>query len=239
MHSRMKQIFHHTLHGLACLGKPKTCKTTMKTAARESRGKQFHRHDRKQATMLSNDTSLSIANAAAQKSDYRVMLMHFSGCVRRCHIGAFRQNPGSVLACANDPANPCHHGHCCCLWFAPWRCNRACLSGMPDLPVLRYLPVPSAALPILPVQPPASLPVLSLIALIVGYAADKGWAKSPFKLFGSMLVADVLCFASALSGSASCLSRPNPAPPLVRKSLSMQVSSHIFWPISSRSPSLP
>ncbi len=34
-----------------------------------------------------------------------------------------------------------------------------------------------------------------VIAALVGYAADKGWAKNPIKLFGSMLVADVICFA--------------------------------------------
>ncbi len=34
-----------------------------------------------------------------------------------------------------------------------------------------------------------------VIAAIVGYAADKGWAKNPAKLFGTMLFADVLCFA--------------------------------------------
>jgi len=33
-----------------------------------------------------------------------------------------------------------------------------------------------------------------LIALIVGKAADRGWAKNPVKLFGTMLFADVLCF---------------------------------------------
>ena len=33
------------------------------------------------------------------------------------------------------------------------------------------------------------------IAAIVGYAADKGWARNPVKLFASMLAADVLCFA--------------------------------------------
>lgn len=33
------------------------------------------------------------------------------------------------------------------------------------------------------------------IAAIVGYAADKGWAGNPFKLFGSMLAADIVCFA--------------------------------------------
>jgi len=33
-----------------------------------------------------------------------------------------------------------------------------------------------------------------LAALIVGYAADRGWSKSPFKLFGAMLLADVAVF---------------------------------------------
>jgi len=34
-----------------------------------------------------------------------------------------------------------------------------------------------------------------VIAAIVGAAADRGWAASPAKLFGSMLFADVICFA--------------------------------------------
>jgi len=34
-----------------------------------------------------------------------------------------------------------------------------------------------------------------LAALIVGYAADRGWSKAPFKLFGAMLLADIVIFA--------------------------------------------
>jgi len=34
-----------------------------------------------------------------------------------------------------------------------------------------------------------------VIAAMVGYAADKGIAKSPAKLFGTMLFADIICFA--------------------------------------------
>ena len=34
-----------------------------------------------------------------------------------------------------------------------------------------------------------------VIAAIVGYAADRGWARNSVKLFASMLAADVLCFA--------------------------------------------
>lgn len=34
-----------------------------------------------------------------------------------------------------------------------------------------------------------------VIAALVGYAADRGWGRSPAKLFGSMLAADVICFA--------------------------------------------
>ncbi len=34
-----------------------------------------------------------------------------------------------------------------------------------------------------------------LAAIIVGYAADRGFSSSPFKLFGAMLVADVVIFA--------------------------------------------
>ena len=33
------------------------------------------------------------------------------------------------------------------------------------------------------------------IAAIVGYAADRGWARNPVKLLATMLAADVLCFA--------------------------------------------
>ncbi len=34
-----------------------------------------------------------------------------------------------------------------------------------------------------------------VIAAIVGYAADKGWGRTPLKLFASILVADIICFA--------------------------------------------
>ena len=34
-----------------------------------------------------------------------------------------------------------------------------------------------------------------VIGAIVGWAADRGLARNPFKLAGSMLVADVICFA--------------------------------------------
>ncbi|MCF6302789.1 MAG: biotin transporter BioY [Devosiaceae bacterium] len=34
-----------------------------------------------------------------------------------------------------------------------------------------------------------------LAALIVGYGADRGWGKAPFKLFGVMLLADIAIFA--------------------------------------------
>ncbi|MGB7286246.1 MAG: biotin transporter BioY [Salaquimonas sp.] len=34
-----------------------------------------------------------------------------------------------------------------------------------------------------------------VIAALVGFAADKGWAKNPIKLFGTMVVADIACFA--------------------------------------------
>ncbi len=34
-----------------------------------------------------------------------------------------------------------------------------------------------------------------VIAAIVGAAADRGWANSSFKLFGTMLAADIICFA--------------------------------------------
>jgi biotin transport system substrate-specific component len=70
--------------------------------------------------------------------------------------------------------------------------------------VLAYLAAGFAGAPVFagPVSGPAYfagptagfLAGFVLIALIVGYAADKGWAKNPFKLFGSMLVADALCF---------------------------------------------
>ena len=33
-----------------------------------------------------------------------------------------------------------------------------------------------------------------VIAAMVGYTADKGWAQKPAKLFASLLVADVICF---------------------------------------------
>jgi biotin transport system substrate-specific component len=34
-----------------------------------------------------------------------------------------------------------------------------------------------------------------VIAAIVGAAADRGWANNPAKLFGTMLFADIICFA--------------------------------------------
>lgn len=34
-----------------------------------------------------------------------------------------------------------------------------------------------------------------IAAVIVGYAADKGWSKSAFKMFGAMLIADIAIFA--------------------------------------------
>ena len=39
-----------------------------------------------------------------------------------------------------------------------------------------------------------------VIAFVVGYAADRGWSRSIPKLFGAMLVGEVIMLASASSG---------------------------------------
>ncbi len=76
------------------------------------------------------------------------------------------------------------------------------------LTVLTYLAEGAVGIPVFTYTPPA---VASLgyflgptggfligfiaLALIVGYAADRGWDRSPFRLFGAMLAADVVVFA--------------------------------------------
>jgi biotin transport system substrate-specific component len=76
------------------------------------------------------------------------------------------------------------------------------------LTVLAYLAEGAVGIPVFTYTPPA---VASLgyflgptggfligfiaLALIVGYAADRGWDRSPVRLFGAMLVADVVVFA--------------------------------------------
>ncbi len=49
-----------------------------------------------------------------------------------------------------------------------------------------------------------------IAAAIVGQAADRGWSRSPFKMFGAMLVADILVFALGFAWLASLIG-PNKA----------------------------
>ena len=71
--------------------------------------------------------------------------------------------------------------------------------------VVAYLGAGAAGLPVFagPIAGPAYLmgPTAGflagfvIIAAIVGWAADRGYAEKPFRLMGSMLVADIICFA--------------------------------------------
>ena len=45
----------------------------------------------------------------------------------------------------------------------------------------------------------------AIAAFIVGWAADKGWSKNPFKMFGAMLVADVVIFALGFAWLATLI----------------------------------
>lgn len=76
------------------------------------------------------------------------------------------------------------------------------------LTVLAYLGEGLAGLPVFTSTPPAVagplyflgstggfLAGFILLALIVGYAADRGWDRSFVRLFGAMIVADVVVFA--------------------------------------------
>lgn len=74
--------------------------------------------------------------------------------------------------------------------------------------VVAYLAEGFAGLPVFTATPPLAagplyflgatggfLAGFVLLALIVGYAADRGWDRSPFRLFGAMIAADVVVFA--------------------------------------------
>jgi biotin transport system substrate-specific component len=76
------------------------------------------------------------------------------------------------------------------------------------LTVLAYLAEGAVGIPVFTYTPPAVaslgyflgptggfLLAFILLALIVGYAADRGWDRSPVRLFGTMLVADAVVFA--------------------------------------------
>ncbi len=84
------------------------------------------------------------------------------------------------------------------------------------LTVLAYLGEGLAGLPVFTATPPAVagpryflgatggfLAGFVLLALIVGYAADRGWDRSPFRLFGVMIVADVVVFALGVTWLAA------------------------------------
>ncbi len=76
------------------------------------------------------------------------------------------------------------------------------------LTVLAYLAEGAVGIPVFTYTPPAIAGLgyflgptggfligFILLALIVGYAADRGWDRSPLRLFAAMLVADVVVFA--------------------------------------------
>jgi biotin transport system substrate-specific component len=76
------------------------------------------------------------------------------------------------------------------------------------LTVLAYLAEGAVGIPVFTATPPAVagltyflgptggfLAGFVLLAIIVGYAADRGWDRSPFRLFAAMLAADVVVFA--------------------------------------------
>lgn len=144
--------------------------------------------------MLSNDTSLSIANAAAQKSDYRVMLRFF--------LVAFGV---AILALSAKIQVP--------FWPVPMTLQTLAMMGIAAAygsrlgvaTVIAYLMAGYAGASVFagPIAGPAYfagptagfLAGFVAIAMIVGAAADRGWGNSPLKLFATMLVADVVCFA--------------------------------------------
>ncbi|HVY21322.1 MAG TPA: biotin transporter BioY [Bauldia sp.] len=76
------------------------------------------------------------------------------------------------------------------------------------LTVLAYLAEGAVGIPVFTATPPAIAGLTYFLgptggflagfiplAVIVGYAADRGWDRSPVRLFGAMLVADVVLFA--------------------------------------------
>lgn len=84
------------------------------------------------------------------------------------------------------------------------------------LTVLAYLGEGLAGLPVFTATPPAVagptyflgatggfLAGFVLLAIIVGYAADRGWDKSFVRLFGAMIVADVVVFALGVAWLAA------------------------------------
>jgi biotin transport system substrate-specific component len=76
------------------------------------------------------------------------------------------------------------------------------------LTVLAYLAEGAIGIPVFTYTPPAAagfayllgptggfLAGFVLLALIVGHAADRGWGRSPVRLFAAMIAADVVVFA--------------------------------------------
>jgi biotin transport system substrate-specific component len=67
--------------------------------------------------------------------------------------------------------------------------------GLAGLPVFTYTP-PAAAGPLYLLGPTGGfLAGYIVLAIIVGYAADRGWSRSPLKLFAVMIAADAVLFA--------------------------------------------
>jgi biotin transport system substrate-specific component len=84
------------------------------------------------------------------------------------------------------------------------------------LTVLAYLGEGLAGMPVFTATPPAIagpmyflgatggfLAGFVLLALIVGYAADRGWDRSFVRLFGAMIVADIVVFALGVTWLAA------------------------------------
>ncbi len=84
------------------------------------------------------------------------------------------------------------------LWLAA-RASQPCCSiwprALPASPCSRARPRRVSAFPTCWARLAAILPVLSSMAGIVGWAADKGWDRNVLKLFGVMLVAEVVMMA--------------------------------------------
>lgn len=148
--------------------------------------------------MLSNDTSLSIANIAAQRTQSKTLM--------RFILVAFGV---ALLALSAKIQVP--------FWPVPMTLQTLAVMGIAAAygsrlglaTIIAYLMAGYAGAPVFagPVAGPAYfagptagfLAGFLAIALIVGAAADRGWGKSPAKLFGTMLVADIVCFAIGFS----------------------------------------
>jgi biotin transport system substrate-specific component len=69
------------------------------------------------------------------------------------------------------------------------------VQGAVGLPVFAGTPEKGIGLAYMVGTTGGYLAAYPIAALIVGYAADMGWSRNPFKLFGSMLVAEIVILA--------------------------------------------